>query len=118
VTFELAASPDAPARARASVLAVVGDSRSVDDILLALSELVSNAVRHGDLSPDDVITVDVETSGEVVRVTVSHDGPPFDPLSARTGGGLGGFGLRIVGAVSKRWDVSHRDGRTETWFEV
>ena len=48
MTFELAASRRAGPLA--SVLAVVGDSRSVDDILLADGELVSNAVRHGDLS--------------------------------------------------------------------
>jgi anti-sigma regulatory factor (Ser/Thr protein kinase) len=118
MSFEVAATPDAPAQARASVHSIVGESASTNDILLATSELVSNAVIHGNLTPRDRILVDVEATSDLVRVTVTHDGPPFDHTASQPPGRPGGFGLHIVDAVSKRWDVSHQDGRTESWFEV
>lgn len=118
VSFEVPASSDAPARARASVRSIVGESESADDILLATSELVSNAVLHGNLTPQDRILVDVETADDGVRVTVSHDGRPFDHHADPPSDRPGGYGLQIVRAVSKRWDVTHHDGRTESWFEV
>lgn len=118
MSFEVRASPGAPAEARDSVLAILGDADTTSDILLATSELVSNAVLHGDLSEGDLISVRVDTAGDFVRVTVSHAGPAFDRHATRERNASGGFGLHIVGALAKRWDVDHRNGRTETWFEI
>ncbi|MCQ4082404.1 ATP-binding protein [Streptomyces sp. RB6PN25] len=71
----------------------------VDDLLLIVSELVTNAVRHAAvLSPQ--ITVEVAADSAFVRVAVA-DGHPYRPKAleadaARTGG----RGLLLVKAVT------------------
>ncbi len=91
---------------------------TLDDVLLVVSELVTNAVRHG--PGDGPIHLEVRRDG-VVRVEVQDQGMGFEP-PARTlpGPGIptGGFGLSIVGHLSTDWGITLRDGTTLVWAEM
>jgi anti-sigma regulatory factor (Ser/Thr protein kinase) len=76
------------------------DEATIDDVTLAVSELVTNAVGHGAGGP---VTVRIETApDEVVCVVRSGGGPLPDPATWTSPGasGLTGRGLAIVRAVA------------------
>jgi serine/threonine-protein kinase RsbW len=71
------------------------DERVTADVLLALDEAVSNAIRHGSRSGDPVM-VSVESDGEWVEMSVRDAGPtprlprlPAEPPPALQTGGRG-----------------------------
>lgn len=114
----LPADAGAPQRARAVVRALIGNAHPrLDEILLATSELVSNAVRHGDLGDDERVLLEISLVEERVRVTVSHPGLPVE-MTRRRQPGQAGFGFRIVAAVSDDWQVTHDGDSVHAWFEI
>jgi anti-sigma regulatory factor (Ser/Thr protein kinase) len=86
------------------------------DASLCVSELVTNAVLHADMGPDDELELDVEISDATLNVAVTDLGSGFEPLPP-TPGDESGFGLYIVDRLSDRWGVD-RDDRTRVWFEM
>ena len=86
------------------------------DASLCVSELVTNAVLHADMGPDDELLLDVAISDEVLSVSVTDPGRGFEPAPP-TPGDESGFGLYIVDRLSHRWGVD-RDERTRVWFEM
>jgi serine/threonine-protein kinase RsbW len=71
------------------------DEEVVADVLLALDEAVSNAVRHGSRAGDSVL-VSVRADGEWIEMTVHDGGPtprlprlPAEPPPALQTGGRG-----------------------------
>ena len=81
-------------RSAARTLGAV-DARVLADVLLALDEAVSNAIRHGSRSGDPVM-VSVESDGEWVEMSVRDAGPtprlprlPAEPPPALQTGGRG-----------------------------
>jgi anti-sigma regulatory factor (Ser/Thr protein kinase) len=88
----------------------------LDDAVLAVSELITNAVLHG----DGPVEVRVSHRPGLLRVEVTDDGRAV-PLPRHAGlGDERGRGLHIVDAVTSRWGVApKRSGRGKTvWFEV
>jgi anti-sigma regulatory factor (Ser/Thr protein kinase) len=82
---------------------------------LLLSEVVTNAVRHGE--GDRVrILIDAAQDGEL-RCEVMDEGHGFVP-KARDKPSMveGGWGLHLVETLSRRWGV--REGSTHVWFEL
>lgn len=118
MSFTISASDGAPTEAREAVRSILSNDRTASDVLLATSELVSNAVQHGELSEGEPITVDVRLIADRVRVSVSHHGPPFSRPPRPQRHRAGGFGFHILGQLAQRWDVVHEGGTTETWFEI
>ena len=56
------------------------DESVVADIAISVSELVNNAILHGNQSADDkVVTVSISHGKESVTVTISDEGGGFDP---------------------------------------
>ncbi len=88
------------------------------DVALLVSELVTNGVRHAGAGPDAPVRLAVQVEEDRIRVEVSDNGQGFDhgPLPPDPGR-AGGWGLRLVDALSERWGVE-RDGKTVVWFEV
>jgi two-component sensor histidine kinase len=108
VEAHLPRGPHAPFQARALMADFpcnLDDAR-LGDAILALSELVTNAYRHG----KGRITLHLESVDGGLRANVGDEGHGFDPR------GAAGAGLRIVGAVSDAWGLN--GGRTEVWFEI
>lgn len=119
LVWSLPSDPSAVPLARRKLrahLARATDSQR-DRILLAASELVTNAVLHG-VGP---VTLRAWLEGGAMRVEVSEDGEG-EPLAQRDHDveDEGGRGLHIVEVVSTRWGVrpdDPRPGKT-VWFEV
>ena len=85
--------PDLRRSAARTLVAV--DARVLADVLLALDEAVSNAIRHGSRGGDPV-QVSVERDGEWVEMTVRDAGPtprlprlPAEPPPVLQTGGRG-----------------------------
>ena len=91
----------------------------VDDLILLVSELVTNSHRHAGLGSEGHIDVQVSRSKGAVRVEVAEvserrtSGPRMREPSAD-----GGWGLHIVDNLASRWGVEDNGARTIVWFEI
>lgn len=106
--FECFACVPASARAARELLARLQEPLAGDDAVLAglvLSELVTNALRHGCPQLTGTIGVRVVRTPGTLRIEVHQPGPLFDPeVLARSGPpGDGGWGLRLVDRVAREW---------------
>jgi anti-sigma regulatory factor (Ser/Thr protein kinase) len=110
----------APAHARAWVSArTPGLARdTTEDALLIVSELVTNAVRHGD--GDIVVGLDVRA--DRVRIEVRDDSPelPVIPTEHPPTDRPAGRGLLIVAATASDWGVERARGAQgkTVWAEL
>lgn len=84
-----------------------------EDLRVVVTELVTNAVRHGRGASVRVV-VDLHDD-QTVRGEVSDDeAVPTGAIRIRTGGEDGGWGLRIVDALASWWGVE--EGTNDVWF--
>jgi anti-sigma regulatory factor (Ser/Thr protein kinase) len=92
--------------------------RSVlEDLRLLVTELITNALRHGGLGPGDKVLLRARIEDDAVRVEV-HDPGNDGLVRPRTPGTRGGgYGLFLVDQLSRQWGVE-RDGGTLVWFEL
>jgi anti-sigma regulatory factor (Ser/Thr protein kinase) len=84
-----------------------------ETVRLLISELMTNAIKHGDGTKP--VEVHAHWNAEV-RVEVVDHGHGFSPAPRL--GALdepGGFGLFLVGQLADRWGVETDDGTT-VWF--
>jgi anti-sigma regulatory factor (Ser/Thr protein kinase) len=90
----------------------------IGDVRLLVSELVTNALRHGELAESDHIVLRVAVSEGAVRVEVSDPGKGFEPSpSVEDPTSADGWGLYLVATLSDRWGVE-RGADTRVWFEL
>jgi anti-sigma regulatory factor (Ser/Thr protein kinase) len=109
---------DAVPLARSRLSMVLGDwdlaDQAGEDILLVVTELLSNAVEHG----RGPVQLSVEFRGESVQVDVHDAAPdpphplPRDPHRAR------GRGLQVVEALSSKWGWTNDPLGKTVWAEV
>lgn len=123
LAFNVPGGRAAPNAARRALLEHEGGALPLGiraDLLLLLSELVSNAVLHGRVGPESSIGVDLRADAELVRVQVSDTGAGFDWERRRRERPRreGGYGLALVERISERWGIERRRGRTLVWFEI
>jgi anti-sigma regulatory factor (Ser/Thr protein kinase) len=87
----------------------------VEDAVLVISELVTNAIR-ADCSQ---VEVGIAVEPDAVRVGVVDDAQGTPQPRSTTGGDVAGRGLQIVAAVARQWGVrpAGLDGRPakEVW---
>jgi anti-sigma regulatory factor (Ser/Thr protein kinase) len=117
-SFELTLppGPSAVAAAREQVCAALAHDLTkdaVETLRLLVSEVVTNAVRHG--AAGEPVEVNAHWNSEV-RVEVCDHGDGFTP-HPRLGplDEPGGFGLYLVGRLADRWGVETAEGTT-VWF--
>ena len=115
----LAAQREAPARARSALDGLNGALGEVrQPVRLLVSELVTNAVKHGSGAPSQTVQVRLDCSDQCVRVEVTDEGPGFDPGPRRRIDPLqDGFGLALVDQLTDRWGVEVDRGAC-VWFEI
>jgi anti-sigma regulatory factor (Ser/Thr protein kinase) len=83
---------------------------------LVVTEVVSNAVRHGG---GESIRLAVTPKEGYICVQVTDAGPGLVPKpGALEADDTGGFGLFIVEQLTRRWGVTREDNRTRVWFEL
>ena len=119
-TYELAAVPEAIAAARS----IVDDATAQlplslrDDAGLLVSELMSNAVRHGGAN----VTLAVRFGDGWLTVEVHDDGPgrPVLPVGSLDPAVASGRGLRFLDRLAEEWGVTDdRAGSGKTvWFRL
>lgn len=122
VSFRLAGGVGAPAAARRAMDELVTDVLDDDgrhDVMILVSELVTNAVRYGGGGRDGAsVVVHTAVRDDAVLVEVCDDGPGFEPPATPTprpeGGGMG---LVLLASMCRAWGVDCGSG-TRVWFEL
>jgi anti-sigma regulatory factor (Ser/Thr protein kinase) len=105
------------ARAWLSALAtgLVGESKR-PDLELVITEVVTNAVRHG--APGGALRLAATPKAGFLCVQVTDEGAGFVPRpGAMASDAHGGFGLFIVERLTRRWGMTREDHCTRVWFE-
>jgi two-component sensor histidine kinase len=98
--------------ALAAPLARVADAATARHVLLVASELVTNGVVHG----RPPLRVVVHHTGDAVRVEVADGGDGAPEVRERMREDDGGFGLRLVEGLARRWGAF--EGSAHVWAEV
>jgi hypothetical protein len=80
-----------------------------DDVVLLVTELLTNAVRHANGEPGRAMRVELRRWADFVRVEVFGDGAGF---SAE------GPGLVLVDRIADRWAITRTASGTCAWFEI
>ncbi len=112
----LAASPGSAARARRFTKDSLRGMRGVlpmDDLLLVVSELVTNAVRYGRGAP----TLSLHAGHDWVRVEVTDNGELL-PRGASPSDEERGRGLHLVDALTRKWGIEERTRGKTIWAEL
>ncbi len=121
VELVLERNVQAPALARSAIAercADLGlDGSLAQSLILLVSEVVSNAVRHSSGDPLAPVSM-IATFGErAIRVSVTDAGAGFTPLQRDPARTHDGYGLYLLEKVAERWGVESR-GNTTVWFEL
>ena len=112
--------PAAPRAARHALSTAVGarlSTHALADALIIVSELATNAIRHGGApTEDDELTLHAAILPGGLRLEVSDPGPGFEP------GGHGprpdgGYGLQLLDRLATRWGVAGSAPVT-VWVEL
>jgi anti-sigma regulatory factor (Ser/Thr protein kinase) len=115
---QLAVTPEAAAEARHALAGLALEDGRERDVRLLVSELVTNAVRHANLAPADVILLVIEVEAGTLRVEVHDPGGGFVPTApAPDPARPSGWGLYLVAELADRWGVDS-DETTLVWFEL
>ncbi len=120
VRHTLPHGPNAPCAAREAIEALAAGRMSegaLSELRLVVSELVTNAIRHG-LDRRGAVDLALSMRDGVVRVEVIDGGAGFEvPAEPPEPGEPGGWGLVVVDRLASRWGVE--GGRaTRVWAEV
>jgi anti-sigma regulatory factor (Ser/Thr protein kinase) len=120
--FNLGGGPEAIGGARSALKEFIGDAMDPErlhDLQLLVSEVVTNAVRHGGARQGEHVDFRIALKKDQVRLEVRDPGPGFrdvtPELPAADHGG--GYGLYFVDLFSEDWGISGVEG-TCVWFEV
>ncbi len=116
LTMRLPRDPAAGAAARRVVRTRFGHvvaSHALDDVLLVVSELVSNAVLHGTGDIELHVAYDGRrVTGDVVDQGAGFVRPTHRPARDQ----IGGNGLHIVDRLASLWGI--HDDAAHVWFEI
>jgi len=127
-TLELMLEPDAhaPGVARVAVAELsdahdehgphISEARS-QELLLLVSEIVTNAVRHTE-DPTVRLTLTAEITDDAAHVAITDSGHGFGEERKHH---AGGYGLFLLEKLASRWSVEPVGARasgTRVWFEL
>jgi anti-sigma regulatory factor (Ser/Thr protein kinase) len=103
-SFRLPAVPLSVVVARSAMGAIIRgtDPERFEAAELVLSEIVTNAIRHGSRDTRDAVELEVTIDGEEVAGIVRDSGPVFSlPSGVPVADQVGGFGLHIAQVASR-----------------
>jgi PAS domain S-box-containing protein len=119
---DVGGGPEAIRLARQALVEFLGDavdSTRLYDLQLLVSEVVTNAVRHGGARQGEHVDLRMALRQDQIRLEVRDPGPGFHDITPelpKTDRG-GGYGLYLVDLYADEWGVSGAEG-TCVWFEV
>jgi anti-sigma regulatory factor (Ser/Thr protein kinase) len=116
VSLTLHPHPRAAASARrfvASVTEGLVDDERARDLEVMVSEIVSNGVLHAETTMELVVA----SYDSTIRIELVDRGPG-SPQVRPEPGPTGGYGLRIVEALARRWGVDNHPAGKIVWFEL
>jgi anti-sigma regulatory factor (Ser/Thr protein kinase) len=115
----LPATPEAVAAARRHVRGVLSTWRippdQIDDAMLIVSELATNATCHGGALD---YTVTCTHRGDSVEITVAHGGCPCVAPRTAEEDDEHGRGLAIVAMTATAWGVGYHADGTRIWARL
>jgi len=117
-TFTVRPEPHSVPRARERVIALAEpfvERARIADLRLVISEVITNAIRHGG-SGDVVVGVMPKEGFLCVQVTDTGDGFAPRPRAFQSDDD-GGFGLFLVERLTRRWGLTRENSNTRVWFE-
>ncbi len=108
-------TPDAlaPGDARRAVEARFATHPRAADLLLCVSEVVTNAVRHA--GPPHSLRL--SQAGDTLRVEVADSEPQAPILNQQDPLATSGRGLRILDQLATRWGSEPTEDGKAVWFE-
>lgn len=115
----LVAEPAAVRQARAWLSALATslvDAGRRSDLELVMTEVVTNAVRHGGAGRRLRLAATPKATFLCIQVTDEGAGLVPRP-GAMASDEHGGFGLFIVEQLTRRWGVTRENRQTRVWFE-
>ena len=117
-TFTVRPEPHSVPQARERVIELaepfVEDTR-IADLRLVISEVITNAVRHG--GDDDMVVAVTPKQGYLcMQVTDTGDGFAPRPRAFEPDDD-GGFGLFLIERLTRRWGLTRENSKTRVWFE-
>jgi anti-sigma regulatory factor (Ser/Thr protein kinase) len=100
---------------RVTTQVIVGiDEQTLEDVRLIVSELVTNAIKHG---PQGRVKLRIRRQGRTIHGEVEDEGTSTFGFRRKARlGPDGGLGLRVVDSLSDRWGVDA--GTARVWFEL
>ncbi|MDF5755565.1 ATP-binding protein [Spongiactinospora sp. TRM90649] len=92
----------------------------LDDTLLLLSEIATNAVAHSDSGPSGHITLRLTLTPESVRVEVADAGSATSVPAVRVAEieDESGRGMWLVDRLAGAWGFDRTLGRGSVWFRI
>ena len=89
-------------------------------VVLLLTELVTNAFRHGGAGNGRPVEVVMARSSRALRVAVTDPGGGFEWRPPQTNGrpAESGYGLLLVDQIAARWGIERGESFTTVWFEL
>lgn len=115
----LVAAPSSVRTARRAVLDAVGDTLhpdGLDAVLLATSEVVTNALEHG--APPIELRLQCDDTRVRVEVRDASPLPPRERSAAPGPAEVRGRGMVIVNRITDRWGIEELAEGKAVWFEV
>lgn len=110
----LPAEPSTPRQARSAVAEHFAEHLRCGDILVCVSEAVTNAVLHAGTP----VRVVVRETARLLRIEVTDDDPTLPVARDPDPSTPTGRGLLLIDRLTSRWGIeSRRDGKT-VWFEM
>lgn len=117
--FLLEGHPKSVSEARAKLVEVAAafvEEARLPDLALVISEVVSNAVRHG--SEAGAILLAATPKDDYLCVQVTDPGAGLAPRPRATVPDEdGGWGFFLIEHLTRRWGLTREKGHTRVWFE-
>ena len=117
----LTAAPESARAARTLVREAAAenglDGERVFDLMLATTEAVANAIRHGEAWPNGCILLRTESCARGLRVEVCDRGTFDAVLEPASLESTSGRGIQIIATLVDRLEVQNHEGDTRVRFE-
>ncbi|WP_327372087.1 SpoIIE family protein phosphatase [Streptomyces sp. NBC_01217] len=116
----VAGATDAPPGAGAAPVLETVPEELVDDAVLLVSELVTNAVMYAGTDIDVVCRLERDPATRPCVVVEVADRHPSRGVrcGAEARRGEAGYGLQLVSALSESWGVTYRRAEKRVWFRL